>query len=124
MNQNELDRYTKAISVKRNPDLTLNPYRFKGYGNYDSECKVMIWHNKDYHLVVFVDLGKGTSVTNASEQLVTEIYKKHLIIYDKKECMFVETYDNIQYDAISPTWQDDKVLNVNWFHLGKIVSNK
>ncbi len=44
-------------------------HEFKGYGIHDSRIKVHIYEG----LVVLQDLSEGTSVTNAAEQLATEI---------------------------------------------------
>jgi hypothetical protein len=81
---------------------------------------------------LFTDIGKGTSVTNASEQLVTEIYNQYLIShYRKEQCLFAETYDRKEktdteaIDIIVPEWENNKCIRVGWKHLGKkIINNK
>ncbi len=122
----ELQKYRDAISVERKADIVLNPYKFKGLGRHDSECKIEIWKDADKAVILFTDIGKGTSVTNASEQLVTEIYNKYLLNYDKKNLMFIETYQKRKNviesaDVVVPIWDGNEASDVNWFHLGKLI---
>lgn len=127
MNDKEITLYREALSIERKPDIHLNPYKFKGFGIHNSECDVKIWFEKEKAIVLFTDIGKGTSVTNASEQLVTEIYNGYLTKFDKNNVMFMETYERDKrhriedVDIVVPVWQDGKAVDVNWFHLGKIV---
>jgi hypothetical protein len=123
MENNELiiSDFKDALTVERKPDL-LFIHQFKGFGINKSECKVEIWKLQDKALVLFTDTGKGTSVTNASEQLVTEIYNQYLIKdYKPNQCLFSETYDRIQIDIVLPNWQGNKCHRVGWKHLGKII---
>lgn len=114
------------LTLERKADLIFN-HKYLGFGNCDSECKVEIWinvpsSNGDICIVLFTDLGKGTSVTNFSEGLVTQIYEKHLKHgYKKEQCVFAETYDRIQIDIVLPNWEGDKCNGVNWKHLGMII---
>jgi hypothetical protein len=59
--------------------------------------------------VIFEDIDSGTSVTNSSEQLASEIVNEYKL--DKDNCRFFETYrqydyetfDEIEYDWICTT---------------------
>jgi hypothetical protein len=127
MNNAELTKYHQALALQREPDIHLNPYKFKGLRTHNSECDVKIWFENDKAIILFTDIGKGTSVTNASEQLVTEIYNSYLTKYDKKNLMFMETYERNKrhkiedVDVVVPIWQDNEAVDVNWFHLGKLM---
>lgn len=115
------DRYIKALSTKRDADIKIDNYLYKGYGNCNSYCKLEIWKEEDKAVVLFTDINIGTSVTNASDILVTEIYNNFLLDYDKKNCLFMETYDEAKgVDIIVPKWKGSLVHDVTWIHLGKI----
>lgn len=116
----------KFLALQREADLIFN-HEYLGFGNCKSECKVEIWLSIPTSLgscclVLFTDLGKGTSVTNFSEGLVTQIYNKHLISnYKKERCVFAETYDRKQIDVIIPDWNNNVCERVTWKHLGMII---
>jgi hypothetical protein len=120
MDNQEVLRYEQIISsVERAADITLKPYRYKGLGVHNSECTIEIWRGKNKAVVLFTDNNKGTSVTNAADQLITEIYNKHLIYLHKENCIFMETYDRKEgIDFIIPTWSGNKVESVSWVHYG------
>lgn len=107
-------------------------HNFLGFGIHKSSCVVEIYESNGKCFVLFVDTGNGTSVTNAAEQLITEIYEKHLIgKYSPNDILFAETYeadrnypgflDNGHVDAIIPTWNGSQVEKVEWKHIGKLV---
>lgn len=101
----------------RKPNIVHDPYKFKGFGIHPSECKVEIWADETKAIILFTDLGKGTSVTNAAEDLVEKVYNKHLASYAKENCTFFETYDRFKLenvDFIIPTWDGNKVTAVSW----------
>ena len=115
------------LALQREADLIFN-HEYLGFGNCKSECKVEIWINIPTSLgycclILFTDLGKGTSVTNFSEGLVTQIYNKHLKLgYKKEECVFAETYDRKQIDIVLPQWdENNECERVTWKHLGMII---
>lgn len=116
----------KFLALQREADLIFN-HEYLGFGIHKSECQVEIWMSIPTSLgssclVLFTDLGKGTSVTNASEQLVSEIYNKYLISnYKKERCVFSETYDRKQIDVIIPDWNNNVCERVTWKHLGMII---
>ena len=115
--------FSNHLTIERSPDIVLN-HKFLGFRTFKSECKVEIWKLKDKAIVLFTDTGNGTSVTNASGQLVTEIYNQYLIKeYKTNQCLFAETYDKVEkgIDVIVTEWDGNKVINNSWFHLGKIV---
>jgi hypothetical protein len=87
-------------------------HQFKGFANlqhvYDSECLIHIEdRNPDEILICFEDIGKGTSVTNFSEQLATEIVA--LKGYDPEKCRFFEYYgkrpEEMDSNVITPIVQ-------------------
>ena len=117
-----IKQFGYALTKERQADIILNPYKYIGLHTFKSECKVEIWKQGKQAVVLFTDLGIGTSVTNASEKLVTEIYNLYLSDCNPNECLFAETYDKTEaIDVIVPTWKGFQVIGVDWFHLGKII---
>jgi hypothetical protein len=95
-------------------------YEFKGYFAFPSECKIRVVIDDDkqngvkvYHFC-FEDIGVGTSVTNASEMLATEMVLKYGV--HPRFCHFYETYlhDDRTFDEITYTWINGKAENANW----------
>jgi hypothetical protein len=78
-------------------------HQFKGFGRVPSECSVKIFSDDGENLICFEDLNKGTSVTNASEQLATEIIE--MLELNPTDCRFFETYDDESYDEIIYEWK-------------------
>jgi len=71
---------------------------FKGYGRVPSQCKVKIIQDKLLGtFICFINIGEGTSVTNASEQLASEIVNKFNLTPSK--CRFFETYEEYNHDS-------------------------
>lgn len=73
-------------------------HEFKGFGIHPSRIMVkIITEIDDTHLILFEDIAQGTSVTNASEQLASEIVNK--MGYNPEDCKFFETYRQYNYDS-------------------------
>ena len=72
-------------------------HEFMGYGIHPSRIIVKIFSDDEKHFICFEDIGDGTSVTNASEQLASEIINK--MEYDPDDCKFFETYKQYDYDT-------------------------
>jgi len=72
-------------------------HEFKGFGRVPSRCLVKIISENDKHFILFEDINEGTSVTNASEQLASEIVS--LMGYEPEDCKFFETYKQYDYDT-------------------------
>jgi len=72
-------------------------HEYKGFGRVPSKCKVKIFSDDGENLICFEDLGDGTSVTNASEQLASEIADK--MCFNPTDCRFFETYSQYNYDS-------------------------
>jgi hypothetical protein len=70
---------------------------FKGFGRVLSQCLVKIYSDDGETYVCFIDLGEGTSVTNASEQLATEVVNEYHLL--PEDCRFFETYSQFDYDG-------------------------
>ena len=98
-------------------------HEFLGFGRCKSECKVEIWMDNKHAFVLLTDLGVGTSVTNASEQIITEVFNKYLgNKYLPEDCSFSETYDRKEgVDLVIPKWENKMVVSVDWKHIGKIL---
>lgn len=93
-------------------------HEYKGFGIHPSKCMVYVKKvtNPRYGDTIFIcfeDLGKGTSVTNASEQLATEIVNK--LSLDPFNVRFFETYDRQQLDEVVYSWKDLKASKPKWF---------
>lgn len=89
-------------------------HNFKGFGSFPSKCKVYIKVIDDIHHICFEDLGIGTSITNASEQLATEIREKYGL--NPELCKFYETYnyDDRTFDEIIYTWENGIARSPEW----------
>lgn len=102
-------------------------HEYLGFKTHKSKCNVKIWIiNEHYAFVIFTDLGIGTSVTNASEQLVEEVYFKSItqLGIDKSNVAFSEMYQESKVedlDLVIPTWKGNKVINVNWKNIAQII---
>ena len=83
-------------------------HEYKGFGIHPSKCKVYIKHEGVLTFVGFEDMGEGTSVTNASEQLATEIVEKEGLNHEKT--LFFEWYPYAEgtVSEVSYTWGLDK----------------
>ena len=115
--------FLPSLSRKRKPNMTFN-HKFIGLGTHKSECKVEIWTDPKYAVVVFTDINKGTSVTNGTETLVEEIFREYLFPsgYLKDCVLFCETYDLADMiSVIIPEWNHQMVRSVEFKYLGKIV---
>jgi hypothetical protein len=118
-----ISEFGEALTIERQPDLSFT-HHFIGLRIHKSECKVEIWKLPTKCVILFTDTNKGTSVTNAAEQLITEIYNQYLIKdYKTNQCLFAETYDKVKegIDIILPEWHDNICEDIEWRHLGKFV---
>ncbi len=80
-------------------------HEFKGFFHIPSKCVVKIFSEMNNPYICFEDIGEGTSVTNASEQLASEIV--NMLDFDPADCRFFETYRQYNYDSfdeIKYTW--------------------
>lgn len=124
-NQNAelLAPFLPTLSRKREPDHSF-VHKYKGFGRFPSHCKVEIWKDGRYAVVMFTELesNKGTSITNAAEIIVQEVYNLHLTSFLKECVLFVETYPYHKHvDMILPEWSGRNVIRVGWTHLGKLL---
>ena len=90
-------------------------HEYSGYFNCESACLVHIEDSDPNNvLICFEDLGIGTSVTNMSEELATEIIK--LMNLDHNKCSFFEYYgkDGNKFDTITYTWKDNVASGPKW----------
>jgi hypothetical protein len=94
-------------------------HKYKGYGVHPSECIIHIISEDDKTLIIFEDIGIGTSVTNSSEQLATYVVKSKKL--DPSKCEFFETYPDNNYesfDKITYNWHKEKneyiALDAHW----------
>ena len=87
-------------------------HTYKGFGIHLSKCRVQIWEDAAKNVVLFSDINKGTSVTNASEQIAQEI-KPNLT---RIAVRFFETYphNDSEYDEISYTIRDGEYSSPDW----------
>jgi len=86
-------------------------HEFKGFGRVPSCCEVKIFSDDGEHLICFTDIGIGTSVTSATEQLVSEIVNNMEL--HPKDCRFFETYRTTDtIEEITHQWCQDK--NFKW----------
>lgn len=80
-------------------------HSFKGFFAFPSSCRVKIFSDDGENFILFEDIDDGTSVTNASEQLASEIVEREG--FNPESCRFFETYSQYKYetiDEIEYTW--------------------
>ena len=84
-------------------------HSFKGWGIHPTVVKIYITENAAGEtLIGFEDLNNGTSVTNVSEQLATDIVKKEDLF--PGVCRFFEWYSQYEgdVDEIIYTWDSNR----------------
>jgi hypothetical protein len=123
----ELEPFMPLLAKTKRPDLKFT-HHFKGFGIHKSEVDVEIWKEHGKALILFTDTNKGTSITNAAEQVITEVYREHLHAFDVEDCLFCETYNKHKegIDIILPEWDVDyygkkTCRDVEWRHVGKVI---
>jgi len=80
-------------------------HKFKGYGRVPSKCRVHLDFTAGVMYICFEDMNDGTSVTNASEQLASEIVNDNNL--DPDNCSFFESYDDFgTFDIIEYDWKE------------------
>jgi len=82
-------------------------HSFKGFNRIPSSCIVRIFSDDGEHLICFIDINDGIFVTNASEQLASEIVNKMRV--NPSDCSFFETYSQYNYDTFDEakyTWTE------------------
>ena len=82
------------------------PYEFKGFHGCNSICNISLWNNDERAVVVFHerDDNEGTSITNMSEHLATEIKNIFLPYFDDKAIHWFEHY--CYTDIFHDTWDE------------------
>lgn len=95
---------------------------YRGCGDYGphSQCYVQIWDDGAQNIVLFEDLGNGTSVTNASEHIANVVRK---FLTHPEKTRFFETYrsdfndvDEVSYKTTDPYDQP------SWKHISDFKS--
>jgi hypothetical protein len=88
-------------------------HNYKGFGVHASNCKVKIIRNGEGNFVLFTN-GDGTSVTNASEQIATEIVERFNL--DPLNTRFFENYPYVpeRIDEVIYNWNNGFARNPQW----------
>jgi hypothetical protein len=89
---------------------------YLGYNGTRSRCNVLIFSDDGEHFILFENLGIGTSVTNMSELLATQIVAK--MRFNPIDCRFFETYkeyDHETFDEIEYIWSKSFDVERNYF---------
>jgi hypothetical protein len=98
-------------------------HEYLGFGRVPSKCRVMIFSDDGDNFICFEDLGEGTSVTNASEDLATEIVDK--MDYDPANCRFFETYRIKLSRDKKPHHDTFDEINYQWsFNRGRWIAKE
>lgn len=89
-------------------------HEYVAWGMRSSSCRVYIKTVGKVTFVGFENREGGTSVTNASEQIATEIVKKEKL--DPLKCKFFEWYPEYDgdVDEIIYTWKKGEASNPIW----------
>jgi len=91
-------------------------HNYKGYGIHPSTCRIHIKEMGTSTWIGFENLGEGTSVTNASEQLASEIIDKENL--NPNMCKFFEWYPEYEgrVDEVSYHWRGLNASFPDWKH--------
>lgn len=73
-------------------EIEIFDHHFKGFGIHPSTVRVNLFKKGDLTIVVLQDLAKGTSVTNAAEQIAKEVQKLKNINVDPMKTVWLECY--------------------------------
>lgn len=89
-------------------------YNFLGFGMHPSSCRIHRIQKGDKTFVIFEDLGIGTSVTNASEDIAKDAVKEWGL--DPESVIFLEWYpeNGPVLDRITYTWERGSPKNPIW----------
>lgn len=90
-------------------------HEFLGFHRIPSSCRVLMFSDDGDHFILFEDIDDGTSVTNASEQLATEIVEKFKL--NPGDCRFFETYSQYHHDTVDEieyTWNGNEAKHPRW----------
>jgi hypothetical protein len=111
--------------------MKIYTHNFLGYGHVPSSCEVRISREEGdgKTWICFVNTGNGTSVTNASEEIATEILDKENL--DPQNCRFFEWYpendhidsDFASVDEITYIWDGKKASYPYWEYFCHISEN-
>ena len=93
-------------------------HSYKGYGRYPSKCLVRTFDGEEGTYVCFIDIDLGTSVTNASEQLATEMVEKFSL--NPLTTRFFETYAINEYDTFDEITYNWHETNKRWNETGNM----
>jgi hypothetical protein len=98
-------------------------HEYKGFGIHPSRCKIYIQTVGIQTWIGFENLGEGTSVTNASEQLASEIVEKELL--NPISCKFFEWYPEYEGNVSEVTyrWKGPEASHAEWSHYCRPESN-
>lgn len=106
-------KWTELMKMKYVNDMTKDfIHEYKGFGRVPSKCRVKIFSDDGETLICFEDFGVGTSVTNASEQLATEIVDKFDL--NPTDCRFFETYSQYNHDSFDEITYEWSSLHGQW----------
>jgi len=72
-------------------------HEYKGYHGFLSRCLVKIVSKEGKYFICFENINEGTSVTNMSEQLASDIVEK--MGFDPNICRFFEYYPETDYES-------------------------
>ena len=103
--------------------MKLYIHNYQGYGVHPSKCRVHIKNVGITTWIGFENLGYGTSVTNASEQIASGIVQRELL--DPASCKFFEWYPEYEgtVDEVSYRWNGPEASNPEWKHFCEASEN-
>lgn len=87
-------------------------HHYKGFNVHPSICRVYIMEEEGEIWIGFQDLGIGTSVTNASEQLASEIVLKENL--NPEICRFFEFYPGREVSEVTYQWNGIVASSAQW----------
>lgn len=97
-------------------------YPFKGYFNCDSCCDLQIIRKKNKVFVILTELSKnkGTSITNAYENIATQVYHEYLQNIPIDQICWIEHYTDESFGGKSRKQKNGKseetfdIVQLSW----------
>lgn len=109
-------------------------FDFLGYGIHPSRCHLKIVEHEGLATVTLTELmdNPGTAVTNAIEDLATEVFRQFLTGYALENIRWIEHYPERRFgkemveesfDEVTLTWDGRKFRSPQWKRMRKAVND-
>jgi hypothetical protein len=100
----------------------MTTFHFSGLSGYKSKCGLSFEQKNGSIYVIMTELpdNPGTSITNMSAALATDIYQLYLTQYSPETIVWIEHYIYVaeeSFDLVSYTWDGIRYTKPKWKHI-------